>query len=73
MNPSFLNSYINRGTAFFLSGRPDKAIADFDRVIALDPSNFQAYYNRGQIFQKMGRLDKAARDLSIAKALRPLH
>jgi tetratricopeptide (TPR) repeat protein len=59
-------AYYNRGMAFGKMGRSDKAIADFDRAIALNPSYYEAYNNRGLTFEKMGRPDMAIRDLEMS-------
>lgn len=40
-------SFVNRGILHVLGGRIDRAIADYDRAIALDPGEPDAYLNKG--------------------------
>jgi len=64
-------AYNNRGLAFDESGQVDRAIADFDRAIAINPSYSDAYYNRGTVFYKTGLLKAAMDDLDRTIALDP--
>jgi tetratricopeptide (TPR) repeat protein len=64
-------AYYNRGTTFERMGMPDRAIADYDKAIAIKPSYYDAYNNRGLAFEKMGLLDKAIADYDRAIALKP--
>ncbi len=75
-------SYLNRGELFYeQGGQLDKALGDFDRVIALTPSNlsvyvdpsyyYAAYLKRASVFDKMGQLQKAIADYDSAIALHP--
>ena len=64
-------AYDNRGANFARMGQLDKAVADYDKAIALNPSHFKAYYNRGVAFARMGQLDKAVADYDKAIALNP--
>ena len=39
-------AYFNRGIAYQAKGERDRAIADYDKAIALNPKYANAYYNR---------------------------
>jgi tetratricopeptide (TPR) repeat protein len=51
----------------------DKAIADFDKAIALNPSYPSVYYNRGIAHAGKGNYDKAILDFDKSIALNPNH
>jgi len=57
-----------RGVEHFLAGRHAQALADFDRVIAVDPAFPPAHHNRGLALDRMSRLAEAlaAYDAAIA-------
>jgi hypothetical protein len=75
-------AYVNRGTLLFQEmGQLDRAVADFDKAIALNPSNLRvyvnpsyyhaAYLNRGLVFERKGLLQRAMEDMDNALALHP--
>ena len=64
-------AYTNRGLAFMNMGKLEKAMEDYDQVIALDPNDYKAYANRGVAFDKLGQLDKALGNMNQAIALNP--
>jgi tetratricopeptide (TPR) repeat protein len=68
---SFSEAYDNRGQALEKTGQIDRAIADYDKAIALAPSDYEVYDIRGQAFHKMGQLERAIADYSSAIALNP--
>ena len=41
---------------------PKRAIADYDRAIALKPDNASAYYTRGNAYYQKGDLERAIAD-----------
>src|SRR5206468_5192096 len=46
----------SRGFALFLAHRPDEAVAEFERALALDPSSFEAHYLYGRLCQGQGKM-----------------
>uniref|UniRef100_UPI000B1E57A9 tetratricopeptide repeat protein n=1 Tax=Bradyrhizobium tropiciagri TaxID=312253 RepID=UPI000B1E57A9 len=64
-------AYLNRGYAYQVKGDPDRAIADYDRVISLNPKYALAYYNRSLLYRTKGDLDRVIADCSAAIALDP--
>jgi tetratricopeptide (TPR) repeat protein len=54
------------------AGDLDRALADFNRAIALDPSSALAYFCRGSILVAKGRFDEAITDFDRAVELEPM-
>jgi tetratricopeptide (TPR) repeat protein len=52
-------------------GDPDRAISDYDQVIAIDPNYAIAYYNRALAYRAKGDLERVISDCSLAIALYP--
>ena len=65
------SAYNNRGSGYIKKGQLDRAIADYDKAIALDPNYAAAYNNRGLIYQKKGEVDRAIADYDKAIKLDP--
>ncbi|HTG00783.1 MAG TPA: tetratricopeptide repeat protein [Nitrospirota bacterium] len=63
--PSFV-SYFNRGAAYLSTGRPERAIADFDNAIALRHNWWLVYDHRGLAYAEMSRFDMALADYNKA-------
>ncbi len=59
-------AYNNRGYLYNDFGQYDKAIADFDKGIALSPDYGRLYLNRGLSYYRMKDYDKAFADYSMA-------
>ena len=57
-NPNYVDAYLNRGSLYFFKEKFDKAIADFDRVTALDPQNGRARDLCDAAQRELGNLDK---------------
>jgi serpin B len=53
------SAYYNRGLCYKLTGKPDRALADFAKAFELDPDNPSALNQRGTIFENQGKLQKA--------------
>jgi tetratricopeptide (TPR) repeat protein len=64
-------AYINRGLSWDEMGRRDRAIADFERAIALDPRNDFAYNNMGFIYGRDGQYERSLEYFQKAIALNP--
>jgi tetratricopeptide (TPR) repeat protein len=65
------SAYVNRGRAFETSGQPDRALADYDKAVALKPNYYEAYVNRGVLRGEIGMFDKAMEDFNRSIALNP--
>jgi len=66
-----LSAYVNRGVAFEKTGQMDRAIADYEKAIAIDPLYFEAYNNRGVLYGQAGMVDKATEYLNKAISINP--
>lgn len=55
--------YMGRGVAYGDLGRPQEAIQDFTRAIAIDSTKRDAYKFRGSLYGQAGQLDLALADL----------
>jgi lipoprotein NlpI len=64
-------AYLGRATAFNSKSDHDRAIADFDKTIALDPTLVLAYIGRATAFKSKGDHDRAIADFDKAIALDP--
>jgi tetratricopeptide (TPR) repeat protein len=53
------NAYHNRGVAHMQEGEVDRAIADYDKVVAILPHYADAYYNRGVAYSLKGDISRA--------------
>jgi Tfp pilus assembly protein PilF len=58
------------GKLDLLSGKPDEALAELEKVVATDPANADAHYSLIQVYRKLGRRDDAERELKVFEALR---
>lgn len=65
------DAYFNRGRAHYNKGDNERAIAAYDKAIALNPKDADAYVGRGLAYQKTGDLDRAVADYDLAIALNP--
>jgi Tfp pilus assembly protein PilF len=63
--------YFHRGVAYEKEGKPELAIADYTKAIALFPSYYDAFFSRGTVYELIGRPDLAAEDYSTAISLKP--
>ncbi len=64
-------AYTSRGNAYQEKGEVDRAIADFEKVIALNPKDAAAYNNRGVVYGMKGEVDRAIADFDKVIALNP--
>jgi tetratricopeptide (TPR) repeat protein len=60
-----------RGALLLQTGQFERAMADYNRAVALNPNSHEAFFGRGNVFRRMGDLDHAVSDFSRAIALSP--
>jgi Flp pilus assembly protein TadD len=71
MSPFEINSYYNRGIAYFKSGKEKDAEEDFDKVIVMDPRMSSAYVYRGLCRERLKKHKDALSDYTKALELKP--
>jgi hypothetical protein len=62
-------AYYKRGKAYDAIGQFEKALTDYNKVIAVEPFRADAYFTRGILFDKMGKYIAAIQDYSQAITL----
>ena len=72
-NQEALSAWINRGLAYWHLGESGKALADWNRAVALAPNNGEARFDRGLALQLEGHTAAAREDLTFAcrREIRP--
>ena len=61
----------HRGMEYLDYNEPDRAVADFTTVIAVDPKFAHAFFARGHAYASLGDFDRAIADYSEAIRLNP--
>ncbi len=70
-SPASKDQFMNRGLVYLDGGKFDEAIADFDRVIALDPKDPWALADRAVALVWKRDFGAAEKDLAAAEAIDP--
>lgn len=69
--PEFAEGWNARATMFFETNRYGPAIADIQRVLALEPRHFGALMGLGFMLEEMDQLEDALRAFRAAQAIHP--
>ncbi len=69
--PDFPAPYLTRADLLAALGRYEEALADYDRVIALDDAAARAFAGRAAVQQQLGRLEAALADYDRLVELAP--
>lgn len=69
--PEFAEGWNARATLFYEMNRYGPAIADIERVLALEPRHFGALTGLGFMLEDMGELDHALAAFQAAQAIHP--
>jgi tetratricopeptide (TPR) repeat protein len=71
-DPKSSLAFLGRGVLLAVRKRSyDRAIEDFDKVLAIEPDNVEALVSRGDAFAQLDDLGRAMADLNRAVALAP--
>lgn len=62
---------LNLGILYQRTGRPEQALAELERAVALDPDRPEGRFNLGVTLGRLGRYDEGAAELRRAIELRP--
>lgn len=63
------NAHYTKGADFFINGKYDKAIKEFDKALKIRPNHINALYNRGLVFLNLKKIDEACKDWNKIKTL----
>ncbi|XP_053324615.1 hsc70-interacting protein isoform X2 [Spea bombifrons] len=66
LNPLVSMLYAKRASVYVMLQKPNAAIRDCDRAIAINPDSAQPYKWRGKAHRLLGQWEEAARDLAMA-------
>jgi tetratricopeptide (TPR) repeat protein len=69
--PQSANARDSRGYVYFLLGRWEAAIADYDAALAIDPKKAASLYGRGLAKKQKGDVAGGDNDIAAAEALLP--
>jgi Flp pilus assembly protein TadD len=69
--PDFAEGWNARATAFYMQGEFSLAMADVERVLALNPRHYRAMSGLGFMLEDMGETDYALAAFRAAEALNP--
>lgn len=64
-----VSAYILRAKTYSSLGQTDKAIKDFDQIVAMEPDNFEVWAHRSDFYRIMKQPDKAIADIKQAMIL----
>lgn len=66
---NLMSAYNVRALCYSQMNQFDKALADFEKALAIDPQNAEILGNRAFVYQAMGNLEKAKADAKAAKRI----
>jgi cytochrome c-type biogenesis protein CcmH/NrfG len=72
-NPGDIAAWIQLGNLCFDADLPEKAIAAYDKALALNPDNADVLTDQGVMYRKAGKFDKAIACFDKAIAVNPKH
>jgi tetratricopeptide (TPR) repeat protein len=65
-DPQDANAWTTLGTLYVDMGKPDEALASYDKAITAEPGFANAHFNKGNLLSRQNRLDKAAESYRAA-------
>lgn len=71
-NPDCLAALIRRGWLSHRAGRIDRALSDWDAVLAKNPQAWSARHGKGRLLLEAGNADEAVVELTYARMAEPL-
>lgn len=71
IDPTFASGWMNIGSAYLLSGRPELGVEPLQKGIRLEPDSHEGYNQLGVVYEKLGRVDEAVEAFKKAIDLKP--
>jgi hypothetical protein len=75
--PGNARAWYALGLAYATAGRPEEALAPFERAIGIEPDDAQVYYDKGNVLLRLGRdreaIESYARAIGLAPGYAPAH
>lgn len=71
--PQNVQAWIELGHAYFDTRQPAKAVAAYDRALAIQPNNPDVLTDQGIMYRDLGRPDDALKNFQKAASLDPNH
>jgi len=65
-NDKIVTAYTNRGNVFWIKGKLENALSDFNAALELDPDCEMAYFKRANIYYQLAKYKEAFSDVSNA-------
>jgi tetratricopeptide (TPR) repeat protein len=66
MDSSYSWAYYDRGLAYRMTGQWERALADFNKAVAVDPNYSGIYYHRGVAHSRLGHRVQENEDMKRA-------
>src|SRR5262249_39134338 len=71
LNAKLFQAWCNRGLNYLELDQPEKALADFDKALALEPRDALSWSGRGNTRSRLGRFAEAKSDFETALKYAP--
>jgi cytochrome c-type biogenesis protein CcmH/NrfG len=72
-DPGDIAGWIQLGNLYFDSDLPEKAIAAYEKALALNPNNADVLTDQGVMYRRSGKFDKAIQCFDKAVGVNPKH
>ena len=69
LDPRCVAAIVNQGNLLLEDGRPDDAVAVYQRALAIDADSADAHHNLGVAYRRLGRRADSVRELRRATGL----
>lgn len=63
---NYIPAYMGKSLLYSKQGNRDKAVEEYDKIIAIEPANSDAYVSKGLLYMNMDKRDLAAKNFTKA-------